>query len=210
MRLLHIDSSPLGPQSVTRALTADLVSALATAAPGLEVTYRDLAAAPPDHLNAELMQVVKFRDLSHLTPRQQAELALTDTLVDELLAADIVVIGAPMYNFSIPSQLKAWIDRVAQPGRTFRYTETGPVGLAGGRRVVVVSARGGLYAGTPLETALDHQEAYLKAVMGFFGVPEVAVIRAEAVAMGPEPRARALDAARAEIARLVPTLLPAG
>lgn len=207
MRLLHLDSSPLGSQSVTRELGAALVAALAGAVPGLDIVYRDLAAAPPDHLDAALMPVVKFREIDDLTPRQQAELVLTDTLVDEVLSADLVVIGAPMYNFSIPTQLKAWIDRVAQPGRTFRYTPTGPVGLAGGRKVVVVSSRGGRYAGTPLEAALDHQEAYLRAVMGFFGIAEVSVLRAEGVAMGPEARLQALEAARAEITRLVPVLL---
>ena len=202
MTLLHIDSSPLGPASVTRQLTADIVAALTKATPGTPVVYRDLAANPPEHLTAELLQVVKFRNLENLNPHQLSELALTDTLVEELLAAETVVIGAPMYNFSIPTQLKVWLDRLCQAGRTFRYTEKGPVGLAGGRKVIIASARGGRYAGTPMETALDHQEAYLKAVLGFIGITDVTVIRAEGVSMGPEPRAQALAAAAVEIERL--------
>ena len=202
MTLLHIDSSPLGAASVTRQLTGEIVKAWTAAHPGTPVVYRDLAVAPPDHLTGELMQVVKFRNLEGLNERQRAELALTDGLVEEFLAAEVVVIGAPMYNFSIPTQLKVWIDRICQAGKTFRYTEKGPVGLAGGRKVIIASARGGRYAGTPMETALDHQEAYLKAVLAFVGITEVSIVRAEGVAMGPEPRAQALQAAGLEIARL--------
>jgi FMN-dependent NADH-azoreductase len=199
MKLLHIDSSPLGGNSVSRQLTASITEAWRCAVPGLEVVTRDLAASPPDHLTGELMQVVKFRDLDGLNDRQKAELALTDALVDEFLAADIVVIGAPMYNFSVPTQLKAWIDRIAQAGRTFRYTEKGPEGLAGGKKVVIASSRGGIYAGTAAEGAMDHQEAFLRAFLGFVGVTDVEVVRAEGVAMGPEARAKALEDAHARI-----------
>jgi FMN-dependent NADH-azoreductase len=127
---------------------------------------------------------------------------LTDALVEELLAADAIVIGAPMYNFSIPTQLKAWIDRIAQAGRTFRYTEKGPVGLASGKKVVIASSRGGRYAGTALENALDHQEAYLRAVLGFLGITDVTVVRAEGTGMGPEAQAQALESARRHIETL--------
>ncbi|HSK39271.1 MAG TPA: NAD(P)H-dependent oxidoreductase [Arenibaculum sp.] len=203
MKLLHIDSSPLTDVSVSRQLTASIVETWRRSERDVEVIHRDLAAAPPDHLTGELMKVVKFRDLENLNDRQKAELALTDELVDEFLGADAVVIGAPMYNFSVPTQLKAWIDRIAQAGRTFRYTEAGPVGLAGGKRVVIASSRGGLYAGTAAEAALDHQEAYLRTVLGFMGVTDVTVVRAEGVAMGPEARARAMEAAREQIDRLL-------
>ena len=199
MKLLHIDSSPLGEASVSRSLTAAITSSWKASVPGLKVDYRDLAAAPPDHLTAELMQVVKFRNLDQLNDRQRQELALTDALVDEFLAADIVVIGAPMYNFSVPTQLKAWIDRIAQPGRTFRYTEKGPVGLAEGKKVVIASTRGGVYSTSEAMRALDHQEAYLRTVLGFFGVTEITVIRAEGVAMGAEARDKALAAAHDHI-----------
>lgn len=202
MKLLHIDSSPLGDASVSRLLTKSIVTAFAAAHPDLQVTYLDLAETPPPHLSGDLIQVVKFRNLDNLSAAQREELARTDHLVDQFLAADVVVIGAPMYNFSVPTQLKAWVDRVSQAGRTFRYTETGPIGLAGGRKVVIASTRGGLYAGTPYEAALDHQEAYLRAVLGFWGVTDIAVIRAEGVAMGPEARAKALDAAEHEIRHL--------
>jgi FMN-dependent NADH-azoreductase len=206
MKILHIDSSPLADASVSRLLTKSIVTALTETHPGLEATHLDLAETPPPPLTGELIQVVKFRNLDTLNAAQREELARTDHLVDQFLAADVVVIGAPMYNFSLPTQLKAWIDRVSQAGRTFRYTETGPVGLAGGRKVIIASARGGLYAGTPYEAALDHQEAYLRAVLGFWGVTDIAVIRAEGVAMGPEARAKALEAAEREIATLVATL----
>ena len=199
MKLLQIDSSPLGEASVSRQLTASIIEAVRNAAPGAEVSHRDLAVAPPDHLTGELMQVVKFRNLDGLNARQKEELELTDALVDEFLAADVVVIGAPMYNFTIPTQLKAWIDRIAQAGRTFRYTETGPVGLAGGKKVFIASSRGGVYSTSDAGRALDHQEAYLRTVLSFLGVTDVTVIRAEGVGMGPEARAKAMDAAQREI-----------
>ncbi|HYG87410.1 MAG TPA: NAD(P)H-dependent oxidoreductase [Azospirillum sp.] len=202
MKLLHIDSSPLSDASVSRQLTASIVEAQRRAEPTIEVTHRDLAVAPPDHLSGELLQVVKFRNTENLNDRQKAELALTDALVEEFLAADVVVIGAPMYNFSIPTQLKAWIDRIAQAGRTFRYTENGPVGLAGGKKVIIASSRGGIYAGTAMENALDHQEAFLRAFLGFVGITDVTVVRAEGVAMGPEARAKAMAAAQEQIGGL--------
>lgn len=202
MKILHIDSSPLGGASVTRQLTAQIVETLRKAEPSAEVVYRDLAVAPPDHLTGELMQVVKFRNLEGLSERQKQELALTDALTDEFLAADTVVIGAPMYNFSIPTQLKAWIDRIAQAGKTFRYTEKGPEGLAGNKRVIVASGRGGVYSTGPA-AAMDHQEAYLRTVLGFFGVTDVTFVRAEGVAMGPEARGKAMDKAAGEIADLL-------
>ena len=203
MNLLHIDSSPLGAASVSRQLTADIVKAWVSAHSNARVVYRDLAAAAPDHLSGEVIQVVKFGNRENLNERQRAELALTDELVDEFLAAEVVVIGAPMYNFSVPTQLKAWIDRICQAGRTFRYTETGPVGLAAGKKVIVASARGGRYAETPKEVALDHQEAYLRAVMGFVGITDIAFIRAEGLAMGPEARTLALGLAAQEVGRLI-------
>ena len=149
------------------------------------------------------MQVVKFRNLEGLSERQREELALTDSLVDEFLAADVVVIGAPMYNFSIPTQLKAWIDRLAQAGRTFRYTEKGPEGLAGGKRVIVASGRGGVYSTNPALAGLDHQEAYLRTVLGFFGITDVTFIRAEGIGMGPEAKEKALAGAAKEIEGLL-------
>lgn len=196
MKVLHLDSSPLGGASATRELTASLASAYK--ATGAQVTYRDLAAQPIAHLDGELLQALRPAPGAP-APTGEAvarELALTEELLAEFLAADVVIVGAPMYNFSVPTQLKAWIDRIAQAGRTFRYTAEGPVGLAGGRKVVVASARGGRYAGTAYEQAMDHQEAYLRAVFGFLGITDVDVVRAEGVAMGPEARAAALAQAK--------------
>ena len=203
MKLLHIDSSPLGEASASRQLSGEIVQALRDANPGLTLVHRDLAAQPQDHLTGDLLQVIKFGKNEGLTPRQMSELEVTGQLVQEFLAADIVVIGAPMYNFSVPTQLKAWIDRIAQPGKTFRYTEKGPVGLAAGKKVIIASTRGGRYAGTPMEGTFDHQEAYLRAVMLFFGITDVTVIRAEGIAISPDARQKAFDDARKEIHDLV-------
>lgn len=204
MKLLHLDSSALGEASVSRQLTAALAAAWLKAIPGLSVTYRDLAEAPPDHLTGELIQVVKFRKLDGLNERQKQELALTDALVEEFLAADLVIIGAPMYNFTVPTQLKSWIDRIAQAGKTFRYTEKGPVGLAGGKKVVIASSRGSIFSTSEVMRALDHQETYLRTVLGFFGITDITVIRAEGVGLGPESRDQALANALEQISLLLP------
>jgi FMN-dependent NADH-azoreductase len=135
-------------------------------------------------------------------PVVRADVAQTEELLSEFLAADVLVIGAPMFNFSIPSQLKAWIDRIVQAGRTFRYTAEGRVGLARAKRVIIVSTRGGVYSGTPHETALDHQEAYLNAVFNFIGLTDVSYVRAEGVVISPEKRSEALAGAEADIERL--------
>lgn len=202
MNILHVDSSVTADASVTRQLSAQVVAALVKSTPDARVVRRDVAANPPDHLGAEILSVVKFQNREGLTARQQAELALTDALVEEFLAAEVVVIGAPMYNFSVPTQLKAWFDRIVQAGRTFRYTENGPVGLAGAKRVIVASARGGVYSTNPALAGLDFQEAYVKTIMGFMGIADVTVIRAEGVSMGAEARDTALAAAALEIAKL--------
>lgn len=201
--ILHVDSSPLGTASVTRQLTASIVEALVKAEPAATVVARDVAANPPAHLDGELLQVVKLGSREGLSARQSAELALSEALVEEFLAADVVVVGAPMYNFSIPTQLKAWIDRLAQAGRTFRYTEKGPEGLAGGKRVIVASGRGGVYSTNPALAGLDHQEAYLRTVFGFFGITDVTFIRAEGIGMGPEAKDKALAGAAKEIEGLL-------
>jgi FMN-dependent NADH-azoreductase len=199
MKLLHLDSSLLGDASVSRQITAAVTVALAGTADGAVVTYRDLAADPVPHLDSALLQALRPTPGTPApdSAAVRTELALTEELLAEFLSADTVVVGAPMYNFGIPSQLKAWIDRLAQAGRTFRYTANGPEGLAGGKRVVIVSSRGGKYAGTPYEAAMDHQESYLRAAFGFFGITDVTVVRAEGVSMGPEVREAAIAAALA-------------
>lgn len=185
MKLLHLDSSALGTNSVTRELSAAVVARWQDAAADLTVEYRDLDAEPLPHLTG--------RSLAKADP---AEAEAAEAALQQFLAADVVVIGAPFYNFSIPSTLKAWIDRVAVAGRTFRYTEAGPEGLAGGKRVIVVSGRGGLYGDA---SPADFQEAYLRQVFGFLGVTDLEIVRAEGVAYSPQHRADALAAAHASI-----------
>lgn len=197
MQLLHIDSAITGDQSVSRQLTARTVEAWVAAHPGTQVQRLDLAASVVPHLSADALG---FRTgQAAATEAQRQENALSEALVSQFLAADVVVIGAPLYNFTIPTQLKAWIDRVAQAGRTFTYTEQGPKGLAGGKTVIVAITRGGVYSTSEGGRAMEHQETYLKTVLGFFGITDVRFVRAEGVAMGPDAKAQALETAESEI-----------
>ena len=189
MKLLHLDSSVLGANSASRALSAAIVARLRAEHPGLEVTYRDLAAQSLPHYTPLLGE-------SHPCMRHNAE------ILDEFLAADIVVIGAPMYNFSVPTQLKAWIDRILIAGKTFRYGANGPEGLARGKKAVIVISRGGVYTAGPA-AALDFQETYLRGVLGFIGITDVDVIRAEGLSHGPEHRSHAMTAAHRAVAEPV-------
>jgi len=201
MKLLHIDSSILSDNSVSRQLTQTVVDQWRRVYPRVEVIYRDLALDAPDHLSAEILGA-GFIDPAQHSPLQRDQAALGETLLSEFLAADVIVIGAPMYNFSVPSQLKAWLDRVLVKGRTFQYTENGPVGLATGKRAVIVSSRGGVYSKGSPGQVMDHQESYLKVALGFAGITDVNVIRAEGINM-PALRDQALAAARNEIDQLL-------
>jgi FMN-dependent NADH-azoreductase len=198
MKLLHIDSSILGAHSTSRLLSAEVVTAWRAAHPDTVVEYLDLAVDTPSHFSADALGI-KTGVQAQPTEAQQRENAVSEKLVSQFLASDVVVIGTPFYNFSIPTQLKAWIDRLGQVGRTFKYTEKGPVGLAGGKTVIVASSRGGIYSTSEGGQAMEHQESYLKAVFGFFGITDVRVVRAEGVAMGDEARNNALATARADI-----------
>jgi FMN-dependent NADH-azoreductase len=195
MKLLHIDSSPLAGNSVSRQLTERIVAQWRATHPGTVVEYLDLAADAPSHLSIDSLGFRAGPGAEGLSDVQRRENAISERLVSQFLAADVIVVGAPMYNFSIPSQLKAWIDRVAQAGRTFTYTEQGPKGLAAGKTVIVASTRGGIYSTNPALAGLDHQESYLKTVFGFFGITDVQFVRAEGVAMGDAAKAQALSAA---------------
>jgi FMN-dependent NADH-azoreductase len=195
MKLLHIDSSPLAGNSVSRELTRRIVGQWKAAHPATQVEHLDLAVDAPSHLNVDSLGFRLGVNAEGLTPVQRRENEVSERLVSQFLAADVIVVGAPLYNFSIPTQLKAWIDRIAQAGRTFKYTEKGPVGLAAGKTVIVASSRGGMYFGNPAMEALEHQESYLKTVFGFFGITDVRFVRAEGVAMGDEAKAKALAAA---------------
>ena len=184
MKLLHLDSSALTGNSVTREHTAAIVARWQDKLPQLQVEYRDLDSNPLPHLTA--------RSLVQADSAEAADAART---MEQFLAADVLVIGAPMYNFSIPSTLKAWIDRVAVAGKTFRYTEKGPEGLAGGKRVIIASGRGGIHTNAPT----DFQEAYLRQVFGFLGVTDIEFVRAEGVAYSPQHRSDAIAGALASI-----------
>lgn len=198
MKLLHIDSSILGTNSTSRLLSAEIVTAWRAAHPDTAVEYLDLAVDAPSHFGADALGI-KTGVQAQPTPAQQRENDLSEKLVSQFLGADVVVIGAPFYNFSIPTQLKAWIDRLAQAGRTFKYTEKGPVGLAGGKTVIVALSRGGVYSASEGGQAMEHQESYLKVIFGFFGITDVRFVRAEGLSMGDEARNKALAVARADI-----------
>lgn len=192
MKLLHIDSSVLGPNSVSRQVSAAIVDRLVKTTPGLEVTYRDLAQTPLAHLSgAHLAAAQGAAPDAALAPDLAAGLAV----LEEFLATDIVVIGAPMYNFSIPSQLKAWIDRIAVAGKTFRYSAAGVEGLAGGKRVFLALSRGSFYGVGAPAAVYEHAEAYLRGLFGFIGVTDIEVIVAEGIGLGPEHREKALAGA---------------
>jgi FMN-dependent NADH-azoreductase len=198
MKLLHVDSSILGTHSVSRQLSAEIVANWTQSHPGTTVEHLDLAKDTPNHFSADALGI-KAGIQADPTDAQRHENEVSERLVAQFLAADVIVIGAPFYNFSIPTQLKAWIDRLAQVGRTFKYTETGPVGLAGGKTVIVASTRGGAYSTSEGGQAMEHQESYLKVIFGFFGVTDVRIVRAEGLAMGEAPKAAALAAAREQI-----------
>ena len=198
MKLLHIDSSVLADNSVSRKLSAQIVAEWSANHVGTTVSYLDLATQAPSHLSADSLgfRLPAGADMSEV---QKAENAISEALVQQFLDADVIVVGAPLYNFSIPSQLKAWIDRVAQVGRTFKYTDKGPVGLAGGKTVIVASTRGGMYSTSEGGRAMEHQESYLQTVFGFFGVTDVRIVRAEGLAMGDAGKAQALASADSDI-----------
>ncbi|VTU28298.1 FMN-dependent NADH-azoreductase [Variovorax sp. PBL-H6] len=198
MKLLHVDSSVLGTNSVSRQLTAEIVAEWRKNQPETSVEYLDLAVDTPNHFNSDALGI-KVGAQANPTEAQRRENAVSERLVSQFLASDVIVIGVPLYNFSVPTQLKAWIDRLAQAGRTFTYTDKGPVGLAGGKTVIVASTRGGIYSTSEGGQALEHQESYLKAIFGFFGITDVRVVRAEGLAMGDALKAAALSAARADI-----------
>lgn len=193
MKILHLESGLFVGQSVSRQLSQKVVDRLVAKNPEAQVITRDLVQSPIAHLDAEIL-MAGGTEAADRSERQTIESALTETLLEELFAADIIVIGAPMYNFSIPTQLKAWIDRVAQAGRTFEYTEQGPRGLLKGKRVFLASARGGIYS-EGAAAAMEHQESFLTTVLGFLGITDVTIVRAEGVNLGEEARSNSIAAA---------------
>jgi FMN-dependent NADH-azoreductase len=192
MKLLHIDSSVLGSNSVSRKVSAAIVERLQKATPGVETVYRDVTLTPLAHLSG-----LHLAAAQGATPEGAlaSDVAEGQAVLAEFLAADTVVIGAPMYNFTIPSQLKAWIDRVLVAGKTFKYSDKGPIGLAGDKRVIIAVSRGNLYnAGLPT-AAGEHLETYLRWVFGFIGVTNLEIIPADGVNISPELREKAVAGA---------------
>ncbi len=185
MKLLHIDSSIQGEASASRELTREIVARWRAERPDTEVTYVDLAAQELPHLSQK-----------SLVRADELEAARNAEALEQFLAAQAIVIGAPVYNFTIPSQLKAWIDRITVAGKTFRYTEKGPQGLAGGKQVIVAVSRGGMRAA---DASGEFGEPYLKFLFAFLGIDDLRFVRAEGLAISPQHRAASLSAARAAI-----------
>jgi len=200
MKLLHIDSSVLGPYSVSRNLSAEITSKL-SAAGGVDVSYRDLAANPVPHLSGLTLAAAMGNYDASNDAATKADLALSGSILEEFLAADVLVIGAGLYNFTIPSQLKAWIDRICVAGKTFRYGANGPEGLCGAKRIVVALSRGGIYSTGPA-AGFEHGETYLKAIFGFLGITDIEFIIAEGVNLGDESKVAAIHAAKTSIESL--------
>lgn len=190
MTVLHIDASILGANSASRQLSGAVMERLRKADPGAKLIYRDLAAEPLVHLSSG--HLAARQGAVPDTPDMQKEIADSDAVLQEFLDADTVVIGAPMYNFTIPSQLKAWIDRILVAGKTFRYGASGPEGLAGGKKVILAISRGGLYGPGAAAAAMEHLETYLRGVFAFIGVTDPEIIVAEGLLMGPEQRETAM------------------
>jgi FMN-dependent NADH-azoreductase len=205
VNLLHVDSSILGDHSVSRQISATAVAALRAATPGLNVIYRDLDANPAPHQSGALLAARAIAP-EQRTPEQAHDVAEADAILQEFLDADVVVLGAPMYNFGIPSQLKSWIDHLAVAGKTFSYSDAGVQGLAGGKRLILASSRGGFYGPESPAAGLQHQESYLRGFFGFIGIPDVEIVGAEGVNVSPDHKQNALKAAVAEAAALRPAL----
>lgn len=186
-QILHIDSSILQESSVTRLLSAETVRQLREKFPRAVTRYRDVVQDEIPHLTGEIAAGFRALPVSVNSDDVATQHRLSDHLVEEFLASDVIVIGAPMYNFSVSSQLKSWLDRLAQAGKTFRYTDKGPLGLSGGRTVVIASARGGFYNSEPF-SSMDFQERYLLAYFRFLGITDVHFIRAEGASKGEEVR----------------------
>lgn len=195
MKLLHIDSSINGANSTSRKLTRDIVAQWVADHPETEVEYLDLAAETPAHFSQDAMGFRLPPSDKALTEAQKQENQLSEALVAQFLAADVIVLGAPLYNFSVPTQLKSWIDRIAQAGRTFKYTDAGVVGLAAGKTVIAALSRGGIYSTSEGGRAMEHQETYLKTIFGFFGIDDIRIVLAEGTNLGAESLAQALQTA---------------
>jgi FMN-dependent NADH-azoreductase len=189
-KVLIIDSAATGDASVSRKLTAELSERLSRLDPTVHIVHRDIGASPIPHLTAETVGAIRGAPAD--TPVARDALALSDALVAELKEADVIILGAPMYNFGMPSTLKAWFDHVLRARVTFRYTDEGkPEGLVKGKRAIVIETRAGFYSDGP-GAALDSQEPHIRTLLGFMGIEDVSFVRAEKLAFGPEAAAAAI------------------
>ncbi|QAY75421.1 FMN-dependent NADH-azoreductase [Sphingosinicella sp. BN140058] len=198
-KVLVLDSAATGEASVSRKLTRELVESLGAREGALTIVHRDIGADPVPHLTAETVTAIRGGPAE--SDAAQAALALSDQLVAELREADLIVIGAPMYNFGIPSTLKAWFDHVLRARITFQYSEAGPEGLLKGKRAIVVESRAGFYSEGPA-AAMDSQEPHLRNLLGFMGITDVTFVRAEKLAFGPEAAEAALADATEQLRAL--------
>jgi len=201
VHILMINSSAAQGESVSRTLVHHAVDVLLSRCPAATIIHRDLGVAPMPHLTRESLAGVRGVPSTH---SERAARALSDELIAELRLADTILIGAPMYNFSLPTGLRAWFDYVLRAGETFRYSEAGPQGLLGGKRVIVIESRGGFYSDGP-GWAMDFQEPYLRQLLQFVGITDVTFVRAEKLAFGPEARDRAIAFARRQLDELINT-----
>lgn len=202
LKILQIDSSPLGERSVSRKFTAAVVAGLVAKHPGATVVTHDYGAAPLPHLDGTTIAAF-FTPAEQRSPALAEAVKRSDAAAAELLDSDIIVVGAPMWNFGLPSGLKAWIDHIVRAGITFRYTATGPEGLVpASKKVIIVSARGGIYSEGPFQP-YDHQETYLQGIFGFLGFRDISVVRAEGLALGEAAAAQAIESAEGQVAQLV-------
>ncbi len=187
--ILHVSSSSNPQNSVTRQIGSVMVDTLIQSHPGAKVITRDVVSTPLPHLTPGVIGAM-------FGGPDSPALALSDSLVEELLSSDVIVIEAPMYNFGIPSALKAWIDHIVRVGKTFQYTATGPKGMIEGKKAIIILSSGGIYSEGPAK-AMDFQETYLRAVLGFIGITDVEAITIAGTSMGPEKAEQSMEDAKA-------------
>lgn len=203
-KALLISSSAVGEASVSNRITREIVAELQRLDPGLQVASRDVGADPPPHLEPVRMPAFGGRTD---TPQAAETAALSQAVIDEVQAADLIIIGSPMYNFGITSTLKTWFDHLLRAGITFRYTATGAEGLVHGKRAIVVEARGGSYISGP-SAGSDHQEGHLRTLLGFIGITDVTFVRAEKLAISPEEKEKSVAAALIEAREVAARFAP--
>lgn len=203
--VLILDSAATGDASVSRRLTRELADTLQRRDPSARIVRRDIGSAPVPHLTEATVPAIRAGLADSLEAERALE--LSNELIAELKEADVLVVGAPMYNFGMPSTLKAWFDHVLRAGITFRYSETGPEGLVKGKKAIVVETRAGLYSEGPA-AAMDSQEPHLRTLLGFMGIDDVTFVRAERLAFGPEAAAAAMAEAIGELESFAESELP--